>query len=100
MLRTGILVALLTCAAIPVAQAKDVSSQQAGLNFALQRMEQAEAEYKADAQKVSDTEKIIEQKKKQLAEEQKKAELSKKNYLESKEKVGTAQAILDKAWKE
>lgn len=92
--------ALFMFAAISPAQAKDVSAQQAGLNFALQNMERAEAEYKSDAQKVSETEKVIEQKKKQLAEEQKKAELSRKNYLQAKEKLSAAQAVLDRAWKE
>jgi hypothetical protein len=87
-------------AVAPVAQARDVSAQQAGLNYALQQMEKSETEYKADAQKVTDTEKVIEQKKKQLAEEQKKAELSRKSYLEAKEKVNKAQAALDRAWKE
>lgn len=94
------LTALVMFAAIPFAQARDVSAQQAGLNYALQNMEKAEAEYRADAQKATDTEKLIEQKKKQLAEEQKKAELSRKIYLESKEKVSAAQAVLDRAWRE
>ncbi len=84
----------------PVVNAKDVSAQQAGYNNALQKMEKAEAEHKADAQAVADTEKFIEKKKKQLAEEQKKAESSKKIYMESKEKLEQAQAALDKAWKE
>jgi hypothetical protein len=100
MLRVGILIALFMFAAIPLAQAKDVSAQQAGLNYALQNMEKAEAEYKSDAQKVSETEKVLEQKKKQLAEEQKKAESSRTNYLQAKEKVSAAQAVLDRAWKE
>lgn len=100
MLRVGILTALFVFAVAPVAQARDVSAQQAGLNYALQQMEKSETEYKADAQRVTDTEKIIAQKKKQLAEEQKKAELSRKSYLEAKEKVNKAQAALDRAWKE
>lgn len=85
---------------VPLAQAKDVSVQQAGYNNALQKMEMAEEEYKTDARAVADTEKVIEKKKKQLAEEQKKAELSRKNYLEAKEKLEQAQNILDKAWKQ
>lgn len=100
MLKTGMLAVLLILFVVPSASAKDVSAQQAGLNYALQQMEKSEAEYKADAQKVVDTEKVIEQKKKQLAEEQKKAEQSKKNYLEAKEKLSKAQEILDRAWKE
>jgi hypothetical protein len=100
MLKIGMVAILLMLAAAPVVHAKDVSAQQAGLNYALQQMEKSEAEYKADAQKVTETEKAIEQKKKQLAEEQKKAELSRKNYLEAREKLAKAQEILDRAWKE
>ena len=100
MLRVKFTVAMILLVLAPLAQAKDVSAQQAGYNNALQKMEKAEAEYKTDAQAVVDTEKFIEKKKKQLAEEQKKAELSRKNYLEAKEKLDQAQAALDKAWKE
>lgn len=82
------------------AQAKDVSVQQAGYNNALQKMERNEEIYKADAQAVADTEKFIEKKKRQLAEEQRKSEISKKNYLEAKEQLDQAQAVLDKAWKD
>jgi hypothetical protein len=100
MLRVKFAVALFFLVITSIAQAKDVSVQQAGYNNALQKMEKAEAEYKSDAQTVADTEKFIEKKKKQLAEEQKKAELSRKNYLDAKEKLDQAQAVLDKAWKE
>lgn len=100
MLRNAIFAMLVMLVVAPLAQAKDVSAQQAGFNNALQKMEKAEAEYKADAQAVADTEKVIEKKKKQLAEEQKKAELSRKNYLDAKEKLEQAQTALDKAWAE
>ena len=95
-----IVTALLMFALVPTVRAKDVSAQQAGLNYALQQMEKSEAEYKSDTQRVADTEKVIEQKNKQLAEEKKKAEQSRKNYLEAKEKLDKAQEILDRAWKE
>jgi hypothetical protein len=100
MLKFKIIAVMVLLILAPVAHAKDVSAQQAGYNNALQKMEKAEAEYKADAQAVTDTEKFIEKKKKQLAEEQKKAEASKKILMESKEKLEQAQAALDKAWKE
>lgn len=100
MFRSGWLAVILLLAGVPVAQAKDVSAQQAGLNYALQNLERAEAEYKADSNRVSETEKVIEQKKKQLAEEQKKAEQSRLNYLAAKEKASKAQEALDRAWKE
>lgn len=82
------------------AQGKDVSAQQAGYNNALQRMERAEAEYKADTQAVAETERIIEQKTKQLAEDKRKAEISRKKMLDAKEALDHAQSVLDKAWKE
>lgn len=100
MLKIGFSAVLLIFVSMPWALAKDVSAQQAGYNNALQKLERAEAESKADAQAVADTEKLIERKKKQLAEEQKKAELSRKNLLDAKEKLEQAQMILDKAWKE
>lgn len=100
MLRFAKLAVLVLSLGAPLAHAKDVSVQQAGYNNALQKLERAEAEYKADTQSVSETEKIIEKKKSQLVEEQKKAELSRKKYLEAKEKLEQAQIALDKAWKD
>ena len=100
MLKIGIFTALVLFVAMPLAQANDVSAQQAGYNNALQKMERAEAVSKADAQAVADTERLIEKKNKQLADEQKKAEFSRKKLLEAKEKLEEAQAILDKAWKD
>lgn len=100
MTRVNWFVALFLFVMLTPVQAKDVSLQQAGYNNALHKMEQAEEDYKADAQAVADTEKLIEKKRKQLAEEQKKAGLSKKIYLEAKEKLEQAQLELDKAWKE
>lgn len=100
MSQVKIFVTLLLGVYVTLAQAKDVSVQQAGYNNALQKLQRAEAEYKADTQAVANTEKLIEKMKKQLAEEQKKAEISRKNYKDAKEKLDQAQAILDKAWKE
>ena len=100
MLKVHLFVFILMCVLGLVAQAKDVSVQQAGFNNALQKMERAEAEYKADAQAVTETEQLIDRKKKQLATEQIKAETSKKNYQDAKEKLDQAQSALDKAWKE
>ena len=85
---------------VPLAYAKDVSMQQAGYNNALQKMEKAENEYNSDARAVANSEKVIEREKKRLLEEQKRAEVSKAKYLEAKDKLEQAQAILDKAWKE
>lgn len=91
---------LLLCLIVPVTQAKDVSVQQAGYNNALQRVERAEAEAKADAQAVAETEMVIQKKTKQLAEEKKKADISGKKLLDAKDALDQAQKILDKAWKD
>ena len=100
MLRYEMISCLILILAVPFAHAKDVSSQQAAYNNALQQMEKVEAEYKSDSQEVIETEKLIEKKKALLAEEQKKAELSRTKYSVAKEKLEQAQLSLDKAWKD
>lgn len=100
MLRYGKLFILVLMFATSFAQARDVSSQQAAYNNALQQSEKVEAEYKADAQAVIETEKLIEKKKLLLAEQQKKAELSRTTSSEAKAKLEQAQLALDKAWKD
>ena len=85
---------------VPVTYAKDVSVQQAGYNNALQKMERAEEEYKADSRAVAETEKILINKNKRLTEERSKAELSKSKYIDAKGKLEEAQAALDRAWKD
>ncbi len=91
----------------PTAHAKDVSAQQAGVEYARQEVDKANAQHKADLQDVADAEKLLEQRKKaydqqakQLADDRKKAELSKKHLQEANEKFSKAQAILDQAWKQ
>ena len=98
-------IALISFASI--AQAKDVSAQQAGVEYARQETEKADAQYKSDLKEVAEAEKLLEQRKKafelqtkQLADDRKKAELSKKHLQESTEKLNKAQTILDQAWKE
>lgn len=100
MLRYWMLSILVLVLAAPLAQARDVSSQQAAYNNALQKMEKVESAYKADSQAVIDTEKHIEKKKVQLAEQQKKAALSRMQFTEAKERLEQAQLALDKAWKD
>lgn len=91
----------------PCAQAKDVSAQQAGVEYARQEVDKAEAQHKADLQVVAESEKLLEQRKKafeqqtrQLADDKKNAGLSKKRLQEASAKYNKAQAILDRAWKE
>ena len=89
------------------AQAKDVSAQQAGVEYARQAVEKADAQNKTDLKEVAEAEKLLEQRKKafeqqtkQLADDRKKAELSKKHLQDANEKLNKAQTILDQAWKE
>ncbi len=90
-----------------LAQAKDVSAQQAGVEYARQEVEKANAQHKADMKDVSDAEillsqrkKAFEQQTKQVADDKKKAEVSKKKLEEANAKYSKAQAILDQAWKD
>lgn len=107
MLKIQILVAILLAAFVSIAQAKDVSAQQAGVEYARQEVEKADAQNKSDLREVAASEKLLAQRKKafelqtkQLADDRKKAELSKRRLQEANVKYGKAQAILDQAWKE
>ena len=89
------------------AQAKDVSAQQAGVEYSRHEVETAEAMHKANLKDVTDSEKLLEQRKKeyeqqtkQLANDRKKAELSKQHLQEANIKFNKAQEILDQAWKQ
>jgi hypothetical protein len=101
------LTALLLTFTASIAQAKDLSAQQAGVEYARQEVERADAQNKSDLKDVAESEKLLEQRKKafelqtkQLADDRKKAELSKKRLQEADAKYSKAQAILDQAWKE
>ncbi len=106
-IKIQITLALLCLSVASVAQAKDVSAQQAGVEYARQEVEKADAQHKSDLKQVSEAEKILEQRRKafeeqtkQLADDRKKAELSKQRLQEANSKLTKAQAILDQAWKE
>lgn len=107
MLKIQIMVAVCLAVFISTAEAKDVSAQQAGLEYARQEVDKADAQNKSDLKEVAEAEKLLEQRRKafelqtkQLADDRKKAELSKKRLQEANVKYGKAQAILDQAWKE
>jgi hypothetical protein len=106
-LKIQITLAVLLAAFASIAQAKDVSAQQAGVEYARQEVERADAQHKANIKEVADATKLLEQRKKayeeqikQLLTDRKKAELSKQHLQEANEKFNKAQAILDQAWKE
>jgi chromosome segregation ATPase len=83
-----------------LAQARDVSALQVGVEYARENLEKAEAEHKTSLQKVAASEKRLEEAQKTLAEDRQKAEVSKKNLDESKAKYEKAQQVLDQAWKQ
>lgn len=100
---TAVLVAVFSA----VAQAKDVSAQQAGVEYARQEVEKADMQHKTDLKDLEDAEKVLEQRRKafehqtrQVADDRRKAELSKQQLQEANAKLNKAQAILDQAWKE
>jgi hypothetical protein len=98
MLRLGLVLVLLSMTSL--AQAKDVSAKQVGVEYARQNLDKAEAEHKDNLQRVSDSEKRLADAQKQLADDRKKAEESNKSLEEAKAKYVRAQELLDQAWKQ
>jgi chromosome segregation ATPase len=83
-----------------LAQAKDVSAKQVGVEYARGNLEKAETEHKANLQRVSDSEKRLAEAQKRLEEDRQKAAASQKNLDEAKAKYARAQELLDQAWKQ
>lgn len=98
MLKPGLLLLLLSMTS--VAQAKDVSAKQVGVEYARQNLEKAEAEHKDNLQGVADSERYLADAQKRLAEDKQKAAASKKNVEEARAKYARAQELLDQAWKQ
>jgi translation initiation factor 2B subunit (eIF-2B alpha/beta/delta family) len=98
MLKFSLVLVLLSMTSL--AQARDVSALQVGVEYARENLEKAEAENKSNLQKVSASEKRLEEAQKTLAEDRQKAEVSKNNLDEFKAKYEKAQQVLDQAWKQ
>jgi len=98
MLRLGLITVMLAMTSL--AQAKDVSAKQVGVEYARGNLEKAEAEYKDNLQRVADSEKYLADAQKRVAEDRQKAAVSKKNLEEAKAKYARAQELLDQAWKQ
>ena len=96
--------AILICAAFlattSLAQAKDVSAQQVGVEYARENLENAEKQHKANLQQVADAEKQLAEAQKRLEENRQKSQASKKALDEANAKYIKAQELLDRAWKE
>jgi hypothetical protein len=99
MLKTGLILVLLL-SMTGLVQAKDVSAQQVGLEYARGNLEKAEAEHKANLQRVADSEKRQAEAQKRLDEDRKNADSSKKSLEDSRVKYDKAQQLLDQAWKQ
>ena len=82
------------------AQAKDVSAQQVGVEYARGNLDKAEAEHKDNLKRVADSESRLAEAQKRLAEDRQKAEVSKKSLDEAKAKYTRAQELLEQAWKQ
>lgn len=99
MLKTGLFFTVLV-SMTSLAQAKDVSAQQVGVEYARENLEQTEAEHKGNLQRVADSEKRLADARQRLAEDSQKAATSKKNLDEANAKYVRAQQLLDQAWKQ
>lgn len=97
MLKLALILALLSMTSL--AQAKDVSAQQIGVEYARGNLDKAEAEYKDNLQHVSESEKRLTEAQNRLSDDRQKAAVSKKNLDEAKAKYERAQELLDQAWK-
>lgn len=97
MLKLALVLALLSMTSL--AQAKDVSAQQIGVEYARGNLDKAEAEYKDNLQHVSESEKRLAEAQNRLSDDKQKAAVSKKNLDEAKAKYARAQELLDQAWK-
>ena len=97
MLKFGLVLVLLSMTSL--AQAKDVSAQQVGVEYARGNLEKAEAEYKDNLQRVSDSEKRLADAQKRLAEDrQKAADLEKESgrvQSEIRKSTGVARSSLE-----
>ncbi len=98
MLKAGLTVVLLSMTSL--AQAKDVSAKQVGVEYARQNLEKAEADHKDNLQRVADSEKYVSDAQNRLSEDRQKAAVSKKNLEVAKAKYARAQELLDQAWKQ
>jgi hypothetical protein len=103
MLRIVLVLALLGSmftAMSSMVHAKDVSPQQAGVEYAREALLKAEEEHRVNLKKVTESEKDLAEVQKHLAENKKAAEGSLKNVEQAKSKFDKAQALLDQAWKQ
>lgn len=103
MLKTLLVVSLLGAmfaSMSSLVHAKDVSAQQAGVEYAREAVLKIDAEHQVNLKKVAESEKSLAVAQKQLAEDKKKADTSKASLDLAKAKLDKAQTVLDAAWKQ
>lgn len=103
MLRLMLVIALLgsmLASMSSLVHAKDVSAQQAGVEYAREALLKADAEHQENLKKVAESEKELAEVQQRLAEDKKTAEVSRKTFEQAKAKFDKAQALLDQAWKQ
>jgi hypothetical protein len=103
MLRLLMMIGLLgsmTVAMSSLVHAKDVSAQQAGVEYAREAVQQADIEHQANLKKLVASEKELTDSQKQVAEDKKIAEASKVKLDLAKAKLDKSQTVLDQAWKQ
>lgn len=99
MLRPALLL-LLLCSMTSLAQARDVSAKQVGVEYARENVQKAEAGHQENLKRVAASEKQLADAEKRLAEDRQNAAASKKALDEANAKYVRAQQLLDEAWKQ
>lgn len=103
MFRSLMMVGLLGSMAVGMSSlvhAKDVSAQQAGVEYARDVVQKLDAEHQDNLSKLAESEKELADAQKQVAEDKKKVEASKVKLDAAKAKLDKAQTVLDQAWKQ
>ena len=84
----------------PLAVAKDVSAQQAGVEYAQNEMDDAEQKYQNKLRRVADLEKRLDLVKKELAENRQQLQVAQDEKDAAQKKLIRAQELLDRAWQQ
>jgi septal ring factor EnvC (AmiA/AmiB activator) len=99
MMKIKYLVCFICCLACsPLALAKDVSAQQAGVEYAQNEMDSAEQKYQNKLRRVADSEKKLESVKKELADNRQQLQAAQEEKDAAQKRLTRAQELLDQAW--
>lgn len=90
----------MTVAMSSMVHAKDVSAQQAGVEYARDVVQKIDAEHQDNLKRLAESEKELAEAQKQVADDKKLVEASKVKLETAKAKLDKAQSVLDQAWKQ